>query len=120
MDRPCVLIVEDDRSVREPLAKFLSLHGFDVLAAETVAGARQILSGRQPDAAVLDLRLPEGSGLEIAAAIPPPTPVIIFTAVPDESSNIEEIRPNTRLVLKPFSLSMLAETLKKMLARAAC
>jgi DNA-binding response OmpR family regulator len=116
MDRPCVLIVEDDSSVREPLAKFLTLHGFDVLAAHSRGAARQLLVERQPDAAVIDLRLPEGSGLDIARAIPPPIPVIIFTAVPDESSNIEETRPNTRLVLKPFSLAMLAKLLQQMLA----
>ena len=44
-----------------------------------------------------------------------PIPVIIFSAVPHESERLEQIRPNTRLVLKPFSLTLLAETLRQML-----
>ena len=115
MDRPFVLVVEDDVAVRDPLAKFLALHGFDVQTAETADAALQILAARSPAAAVIDLRLPQGSGREVILAIPPPIPVIIFSAVPHESGQLEQIRPNTRLVLKPFSLTLLAETLRRML-----
>jgi DNA-binding response OmpR family regulator len=115
MDRPFVLVVEDDVAVRDPLAKFLALHGFDVQTAETADAALEILAARRPAAAVVDLRLPQGSGRDVILAIPPPVPVIIFSAVPDESGRLEQIRPNTRLVLKPFSLTLLAETLRRML-----
>jgi DNA-binding response OmpR family regulator len=115
MDRPFVLVVEDEAAVRDPLAKFLALHGFDVQTAETADAALQIVAERCPAAAVIDLRLPQGSGREVILAIPPPIPVIIFSAVPHESGQLEQIRPNTRLVLKPFSLTLLAETLRRML-----
>jgi hypothetical protein len=59
--------------------------------------------------------LPVGSGRDVIHSIAPPTPVIIFSAVPHESESLEETRPNTRLVLKPFSLTLLAETLRQML-----
>jgi DNA-binding response OmpR family regulator len=116
---PLVLLVEDDHGVRNPLVKFLGLHGFSVVWAETAPAAIELLGKERPDAAIVDLRLPQGSGRDVLLAIPPPTPVIIFSAVPDESMRLEEIRPNTRLILKPFSLVMLVETLQEMIVAAA-
>jgi len=115
MPRPVVLVVEDDPAVREPLQKFLVLHGFDVVSAETVEAALERLAEQPVQAAVVDLRLGQRSGREVIVSIPSPTPVIIFSAVPDESANLEQFRPNTRLILKPFSLLMLVETLQNML-----
>jgi len=113
--RPLVLVVEDDLSVRVPLEKFLTLHGFDVIAADTADAALERLRGSTISGAVIDLRLRQGSGREVVLSIPPPTPVIIFSAVPEESGRLEQIRANTRLILKPFSLVMLAETLQRMI-----
>ncbi len=115
MARPLVLLVEDDLAVRDPLEKFLTLHGFDVVTADTAPAALAALQARPPAAAVVDLRLPQGSGRDVIAALPPPTPVVIFSAVPDQSARLEQTRPNTRLILKPFSLMMLVETLQHML-----
>jgi DNA-binding response OmpR family regulator len=115
MERPFVLVVEDEAAVRDSLAKFLGLHGFEVRSAATAPAALAIVAEQRPDAAVIDLRLAEGSGREVILSIPPPIPVIIFSAVPHESARLEQIRPNTRLVLKPFSLTLLAEALRQML-----
>jgi DNA-binding response OmpR family regulator len=119
MTRPLVLVVEDDAVVRGPLEKFLALHGFDVVSATTADAALDRLAEQPVDAAVVDIRLAQGSGREVVVSIPPPTPVIIFSAVPDESGRLEQMRPNTRLIQKPFSLIMLVETLQKMMAAAA-
>ena len=117
--RPLILVVDDDPGVRGPLTKVLSLHGFDVVTADSPDAAQERLREQRIDGAVVDLRLPQGSGREVVLSIPQPTPVIIFSAVPEESGQLEQIRPNTRLILKPFSLVMLAEMLQKMIDGAA-
>jgi two-component system, OmpR family, response regulator len=116
---PVILVVEDDVAVRGPLEKFLGLHGFDVVTAETADGAIDRLREHTIQGAIVDLRLAQGSGREVVLSIPPPTPVIIFSAVPDQSAQLEQMRPNTRSILKPFSLLMLVETLQKMIEAAA-
>lgn len=113
--RPLVLVVEDDEAIRGPLEKFLRLHGFDVIGCETADDALDAIGQRAFDAAVVDLRLPRGSGRDVIVSIPPPAPVIIFSAVPSESDGLEKIRPATRLVSKPFSLVMLVELLNELL-----
>ena len=116
MTRPIILVVEDDLGVRAPLEKFLTLHGFDVVSADSADAALERLRESAIHGAVIDLRLRQGSsGREVVLSIPPPTPVIIFSAVPEESGRLEQVRPNTRLILKPFSLVMLVETLQKMI-----
>jgi DNA-binding response OmpR family regulator len=113
--RPVILVVEDDPGVRKPLEKFLTLQGFDVISADTAEAAQQRLQESRISGAVVDLRLPQGSGRDVVLSIPPPTPVVIFSAVPEESARLEQIRANTRLILKPFSLVMLVEALKQMI-----
>jgi DNA-binding response OmpR family regulator len=113
--RPLVLVVEDDSAVRQPLEKFLKLHGFDVVGADTADEALDAIGAKHFDAAVVDLRLPQGSGRDVIVSIPPPAPVIIFSAVPGESDGLERLRPGTRMISKPFSLVMLVEMLREML-----
>jgi DNA-binding response OmpR family regulator len=110
-----VLVVEDDVSVRRPLVKFLEMHGFTVVSAETSDEALDALQKNRFVAAVVDLRLKRGSGRDVVASAPPAMPVIIFSGVPSESAELERLRPNTRLIEKPYSLVLLVETLEEML-----
>jgi DNA-binding response OmpR family regulator len=111
-----VLVVEDDVSVRRPLVKFLEMHGFSVVTAETADEGLDALKTHHPVASVVDLRLRRGSGREVVVATPPEVPVIIFSGVPSESAELERLRPRTRLIEKPYSLVLLVETLEEMLA----
>jgi len=111
-----VLVVEDDVSVRRPLVKFLEMHGFTVVTAETSEEGLDALKKHHPTAAVVDLRLRRGSGRDVVMASSPDVPVIIFSGVPSESAELERLRPRTRLIEKPYSLVMLVETLEEMLA----
>jgi DNA-binding response OmpR family regulator len=113
-----VLVVEDDVSVRRPLVKFLEMHGFVVVTAETADEGLEMLKKHQLVAAVVDLRLKRGSGRDVVGAAPHDVPVIIFSGVPSESAELERVRPRTRLIEKPYSLVLLVETLEEMLAES--
>src|SRR5947199_3864697 len=113
-----VLVVEDDVSVRRPLVKFLEMHGFSVLTAETADEGLDALRKNKLVAAVVDLRLRRGSGRDVVVSSPADVPVIIFSGVPSESAELERLRPRTRLIEKPYSLVRLVETLEEMLAES--
>src|SRR6202049_2795427 len=110
-----VLVVEDDVSVRRPLVKFLEMHGFVVVTAETAEKGPDALKKNRVVAAVVDLRLRHGSGRDVVVSTPADVPVIIFSGVPSESAELERLRPRTRLIEKPYSLVLLVETLEEML-----
>jgi DNA-binding response OmpR family regulator len=114
-----VLVDEDDASVRRPLVRFLEIHGFSVVAADTAENAVDALRREPVLAAIVDLRLRVGSGREVVASMPADMPVIIFSGVPSESAELEKVRPRTRLIEKPYPLVLLVETLEVMLADAA-
>jgi two-component system phosphate regulon response regulator OmpR len=62
----CVLVVDDDRSIREMLAEYLGSHGYDVALAEDGASMRTQIELAAPDVVLLDLRLPREDGLSLA------------------------------------------------------
>jgi PAS domain S-box-containing protein len=77
-----ILHVDDDRDIREVVATALSNVG-DVISAETVAEARELLKERRPDLVILDIELRDGSGLELLDDLQsgePPIPVVVFSA----------------------------------------
>jgi DNA-binding response OmpR family regulator len=82
-----VLVVEDDLSVRRPLVKFLEMHGFAVVTAETADEGLDALGKNRLVAAVIDLRFKRGSGREVVVSTPADVPVIIFSGVPSESAD---------------------------------
>lgn len=114
-----VLVVEDERNVREPLAHLLQMRDYQVVTVDSVDAALEALDTRHPDAAIVDLHLRAGSGRDVVAHVPGSVPVIIFSGMPSESGNIERERPQTRFVEKPCSLTWLIDTLGEMLNDAA-
>ena len=105
-------------SVRRPLVKFLEMHGFATVSAETTDEGLDELKNHQFVAAVVDLRLRRGSGRDVVVAAPGDIPVLIFSGVPSESAELERLRPRTRLIEKPYSLVLLVETLEEMLSES--
>jgi len=62
----CVLVVDDDRSIREMLSDYLSSQGFKVVLAEDGAAMRAAIEAAAPDLVLLDLKLPHEDGLSLA------------------------------------------------------
>lgn len=67
--RPSLLLVDDDAPLRERLARALDQRGFAVTTADSVAAGVQQAGRAPPDFAVVDLRLGDGSGLDVVAAL---------------------------------------------------
>ncbi|HEX2502609.1 MAG TPA: response regulator, partial [Miltoncostaeaceae bacterium] len=78
-----VLVVDDEPQVLRSLTAALSAAGYEVSGAETVATALEAAALRPPDAVVLDLRLPDGSGVEVCRRLREwsQAPVVVVSAV---------------------------------------
>jgi DNA-binding response OmpR family regulator len=113
-----VLVVEDDLNLREPLEHLLRQRQFEVVCADTAEDAIHLLGSRRPDAAIVDLQLRQGSGRDVIVRMPSKAPVIIFSGMRSLSGELERLRPRTRLIEKPCSLTWLIDNLDEMLSRA--
>ncbi len=89
MDR--ILIVDDDRSIRELLSMHLEERGFGVLSASTGAEGSRIAAETPPAAIVLDMRLPDASGIDLIPELKKhaaEAPVLMITAHHDMATTI--------------------------------
>lgn len=78
-----LLLIDDDQELCELLSRWLTQEGFQVTACHEAAGARQALATQAPDAVVLDVMLPDGSGLELLKQLRgehPDLPVLMLSA----------------------------------------
>ena len=121
-DRPHLLLVDDERSIREPLAQYLSRNGFRVTAAADAAEARTRLGGNAIDLVVLDIMMPGEDGLSLCRHIREngDLPVILLTAKSDETDRIIGLEMGADdYVLKPFSPRELVARIKAIFRRVA-
>ena len=89
-----VLVVDSDDAFQAELEATLKVEGFRVIKAGTFAEGRRLLDAHSSDAAVIDLRLPDGSGLELVkeAGSRSEAPVLVSTAeYPDTREVVEAI-----------------------------
>jgi two-component system response regulator AtoC len=106
---PTLLIVEDEAVLARNLAKLFTREGFEVYHATGVAEARGIASATPPDIALLDLRLPDGVGLDLLDTLlsaDPELPVIMMTAFGSVADAVQAMQRGARdYVQKPFELN---------------
>jgi len=93
---PHILVVDDDREIRDLLARFLERESFHVTTVRDAAEARKALSQSQFQLVVLDLMLPGESGLEFARALRSQSdiPIVMLTASSGSNSAPMTISPN--------------------------
>jgi two-component system response regulator PilR (NtrC family) len=119
MSRGRLLVIDDERSLREFLTILLEQEGYEVTTADTVAsGIEAVLSGSY-DLVMCDLKLPDGSGLEVLAKARKQqvaSPFIIITAHTTPQHALEALRAGAAEYLsKPFNVEDLKLILDKLL-----
>jgi DNA-binding response OmpR family regulator len=118
-----ILVVEDDRDIGDLVVRYLTKAGFTVELLTSGREALTAMTARPPDLLVLDLMLPEVSGLEIcriARASEPTTsiPIIMLTARADESERIAGLDTGADDYMgKPFSPNELVARVRALLRR---
>ncbi len=99
-----VLVVEDERDIRELLRRYLERAGIGVLTASTGAEALLALERSVPDLVLLDLGLPDVDGMEVLDRARPLAPVIVLTARSTVPDRIVGLRAGADdYITKPFS-----------------
>lgn len=128
-DPATLLLVEDDPVVRTFLADNLTADGFDVLVADCLRDGLRLLEYKRPDLAVVDVGLPDGSGLEliravraadgIASRLDPALPLVVLSG---RASELDRLRGFERgcddYVAKPFSYGELRMRVQAVLRRS--
>ena len=115
-----LLLVEDERSIREPLARLLEREGFRVSQAADAARARQLLPDGDFDLAILDIMMPGEDGLSLARFIrvSGPLPVILLTARAEEIDRIIGLEMGADdYLVKPFNPRELVARIRAVLRR---
>jgi two-component system response regulator RegX3 len=120
--RQSVLVVEDEESYQDALAVGLATEGFVVVGARTLAGAREILLRSTPDIILLDIMLPDGSGVDFCREVFHSTriPVIMVTARTSEVDVVLGLEIGAAdYVTKPYRLRELVARIRAILRRPA-
>jgi len=119
---PTILIAEDDRRVRESLARALELEGYDVLAVPDGARALEVHADKVADLLMLDVSMPNVDGLSVCRRLRErgdQTPVLMLTArheVPDRVAGLDAGADD--YLVKPFALDELLARLRARLRLA--
>ena len=117
-----ILVVDDQESILYFLRKTLVAEGYDVESASTAAQAREMLRADVPDVVLLDLKLPDGSGLNILEELrrdEPELAVIMMTAFGDVDTSVRAMKLGAfDYVNKPIRLEELLEILDRALKRS--
>jgi two-component system KDP operon response regulator KdpE len=117
-----VLVCDDELHIIRALKIVLREAGFDALSAQTAAEALQVATLQRPDAAILDLVLPDGDGVEVCRSLREwsEMPILVLSAVGDEDHKVRALEAGADdYVTKPFSPRELIARLNAALRRAA-
>jgi DNA-binding response OmpR family regulator len=121
--RAQILLIEDDVELADLLTRLLAQQAMDVCSAISLRTAREALAKRTFDAAVLDIMLPDGSGLDMCRELRsswPVLPVLILSARGDTIDRVLGLEIGADDYLrKPFETSELVARLRALLRRSA-
>ncbi len=114
-----ILIIDDEASLRQTLARILQQAGFEVTSAENGEQGLAFLQQNPFDLIFMDIRMPGLAGLDVLERIRashPGLPVVLFTAQPDLNSAVEALRRGaTDYLLKPLKPDVIIERARTIL-----
>jgi two-component system, OmpR family, phosphate regulon response regulator OmpR len=119
-DAPHLLVVDDDRRIRDLLSRYLAREGFRVTTAGNAAEARAKLDGLSFDLLVLDVMMPGESGFDLAKAIRASSavPILMLTARDETQDRIQGLELGADdYVTKPFEARELSLRITNILKR---
>ncbi len=120
-DAPHLLVVDDDRRIRDLLSRFLAGEGYRITTADTAADARAKLGGLSFDLLILDVMMPGETGFEFAKSIRKSSsvPILMLTARDAAESRITGLESGADdYVAKPFEPRELSLRIAAILKRA--
>ena len=119
-DLPRVLVVDDERQILRALKVILRDAGYEVIEATTFEEALDRAAVRPPDAAIIDLVLPDGSGIELSRRLREwsAMPILVLSAVGEEDAKVQALEAGADdYVTKPFGPRELVARLNAALRR---
>ncbi|GAB3240055.1 response regulator [Mycolicibacterium hippocampi] len=117
-----VLVIDDEPQILRALRINLSVRGYEVLTAATGADALQSAADHRPDVVVLDLGLPDMSGIDVLAGLRGwlSAPVIVLSARSDSTDKVEALDAGADdYVTKPFGMDEFLARLRAAVRRGA-
>ena len=119
--KPRVLVVDDDRAVRDSLRRSLEFNGYEVVLAADGAEALVMVGTQHPDVVVIDVMMPRLDGIETTRALRASgndVPVLVLTARDAVGDRVEGLDAGADDYLtKPFALEELLARLRALLRR---
>src|SRR5262245_60135095 len=117
MEKPAILVVDDEEAVRNYLVEFLTAGGYQVRAASNAAQALQVLKAGSLQGVLLDVVMPEKSGLDVLKEYRESggtLPVVVLSALGGATDAVRAMKMGaTDYLAKPFSGTDLEETLRR-------
>jgi two-component system nitrogen regulation response regulator NtrX len=114
---PPTLVIDDDDVVRETCVELLEARGHKTLSAATVGEGLRLFSEHRPAAVLLDLRLPDGTGIDVLRELQrqaPGTPVVVISGLGSVSEAVEAMKVGaTDFLEKPVSRDRLFKILDR-------
>jgi DNA-binding response OmpR family regulator len=115
-----IIVVDDEETIVETVENKLRKEGYTVFTAGTAEEGMRLYRLIKPDLLLLDIMLPQRSGVDLARAIRKDSsvPVIFLTAKASEDDRVKGLEIADDYIVKPFSLAEVAARVKSVLRRA--
>ena len=119
--KPTILLIEDTSSLVQVYLQYLRNEPVEVVAVDTLAAAREFIESQAPEAVLLDISLPDGSGMELLREIRAKSQdiaIVVITAHGSITLAVDAMRGGADdFLVKPFAAERLRTTLRHVLER---